>query len=70
MNDKLSEIFCFLQQNRKYNKELQIKFYKGFITPYDNKESKIISLLYSIASTQSKPNINQLSCFFKFIYRR
>lgn len=68
MKEKLDEIFSFLKENRKYNKDLQIKFYTNVIIPHETAEEKIISILYHIASTQSQPKINYLAEFYKLIY--
>ncbi|KQT35470.1 hypothetical protein ASG22_00105 [Chryseobacterium sp. Leaf405] len=67
MEHKLNEIFQFLKENRKYNKELQEKYYSSIILPFETKEDKLTSALYNIASTQNKPKINELSTFFKQI---
>ncbi len=68
MTENLTDIFNFLQENRKYNKDLQIKTYSNFILPYRTKEEKIIFILYSIGSTHSQPKIDKLAEFYKFIY--
>ena len=68
MNKKLDEIFVFLKNNRKYNKELQTRYYKSIIEPQKDTFEKLISLLYNIANTQSQPNINKLANFYKKIY--
>lgn len=68
MREKLADIFNFLKENRKYNKELQIKYYSSLILPFKTKEEKIVSILYNTASTQSQPKINNLSEFYKSIF--
>lgn len=68
MQKKLHEVFNFLKENRKYNKDLQIRYYSNFIAPFNSKEEKIISILYNIAATQSQPKIDNLSAFYKFIF--
>lgn len=68
MKEKLDEIFNFLKENRKYNKELQSKFYSSIVISHNTKEEKIISILYNIASTQSQPKIDNLASFYKFIF--
>lgn len=57
MQRKLKDIFLFLIENRKYNHELQSRFYHSVISPYSNSKDKLMSLLYHIANTQSQPNI-------------
>lgn len=69
MEDKLKTIFDFLVLNRKYNHELQKRFYSSIIKPYDNNQDKIISVFYNIANTQSQPNIDKLSIFYKEIFQ-
>lgn len=67
MDDKLKEIFDFLNSNRLYNHTLQDRFYKSVIMSYDNTKDKVISLLYHIANTQSQPKINKLADTYKSI---
>ena len=69
MNKKLDEIFVFLKNNRKYNKELQTKYYKSIIEPQKDTFEKLVSLLYHIANTQNQPNIDNLASFYKKIYK-
>ena len=69
MEEKLGQIFKFLQQNRSYNKTLQEKHYRSVIKPYDNVTDKVVSLLYHIANTLSQPKINSLATFYKNIYQ-
>jgi len=67
METKLDDIYLFLCDNRKYNKEVQTSFYKSVLLPYSTTESKVISLLHHVANTQSQPKIDKLSLFFKDI---
>lgn len=69
MKDKLEQLFRFLKENREYNYELQEKYYRAIIIPYDNVTDKVTSLLYHIANTQSQPNIDKLAVFYKNIYK-
>lgn len=66
----LDLIFEFLQRNRQFNHKLQENFYKSTLISQDKVENthKIISLLYKAANTQSKPNIDELSKFYRFIW--
>jgi len=68
MEQKLKAIFKFLKENRRYNKDLQERYYSSIILPFETKEDKLVSILYHIASTQSKPKIDELSIFFKSIH--
>ncbi len=69
MNDRLKNIFNFLNENRQFNHTLQDRFYKSVISPYNDKTEKIISLLYHIANTQSQPKIDSLASFYKNIFQ-
>jgi hypothetical protein len=66
--EKHEAIFAFLQKNRMYNKDVQTNFYKGILSPFEDKEDKIIALLHHVANTQSKPNMDKLSVFFQLIH--
>jgi hypothetical protein len=69
LEQSLKNLFQFLIENRKYNKELQTKYYSGIVKPQNTKAEKIISLLYHTANTQSQPKIDNLAEFYKKIYR-
>ncbi|PCI96266.1 MAG: hypothetical protein COB15_11070 [Flavobacteriales bacterium] len=69
MEKTLKEIFDFLKSNRKYNKELQTRFYTSVLSSQENQFEKIISLLYHIANTQSQPKIDHLAEFYRKIYK-
>ncbi len=68
MKSKLEKLFVFLKNNRKYNKNLQIRYYNSIIEPQTNTFEKIVSLLYHIANTQSQPKIDNLATFYQKIY--
>lgn len=68
MNKTLEELFIFLQKNRKYNKELQTRYYSSIIEPRKGTFENLVSLLYHIAYTQSQPKIDNLASFYKKIY--
>lgn len=55
MDKTLKELFAFLKSNRKYNKELQKRYYNSIIDPQKNTFENLVSLLYHIANTQSQP---------------
>ena len=67
MTEILEKIFNFLKTNRKYNFELQNRFYLATISAYTEPKDKLISLLYSTANTQSQPKIDKLAKFYKKI---
>lgn len=68
MNDKLKQIFDFLVQNREFNRRVQERFYLSVIAPHSTTEEKVASLLYHVANTQSRPNINRLASFYQRIF--
>jgi hypothetical protein len=69
MTKKIEKIFQFMSENRKYNKELQERYYRSFILSCRTEKEKIISLLYHIAATQSRPNIDRLAAFYRILVR-
>ncbi|MBX9782893.1 MAG: hypothetical protein K2X48_06355 [Chitinophagaceae bacterium] len=69
MDEKLENIFAFLNINRQFNHALQDKFYQAVVIPFVNKKDKIISLLYHIANTQSQPKIDNLANFYRNIHQ-
>lgn len=69
MKNKLESIFTFLNSNRQYNQALQERYYQSIISPFKENKDKIISLIYNIANTQSRPKIDNLALFYKFIHR-
>ena len=68
MDDKLREVFTFLEVNRKYNKELQTKCYRADVKPYDIVKDKVLSLLYRVANTQSGQKLDKLGPTYRFLY--
>lgn len=69
MKQKLENIFTFLIENRQFNHTFQKRVYESIILPYTNKTDKIISLIYHIANTQSRPKIDSLAGFYKNIFQ-
>lgn len=67
MKDKLNKIYNFLSENRKYNKELQEKYYSSWVCSYAKTSDKVTSILYKVANSQSQPKIDLLSDFFEKI---
>lgn len=60
MKEKLEDIFSFLKDHRKYNREIQSAFFESAFKGYKGNKEKIISLFYLIAQTQSQPSIDKL----------
>lgn len=69
MSNKLPLIFDFLTSNRQYNRDLQLKFYKSTLYPYDTLEEKLLALLYNTANTQTQPDIDKLGTFFMALHQ-
>jgi len=69
MNKKLISILKFLENNKSYNTELQIKYMQRALCSKATKKEKLIALLYETANTQSQPKIDKLCLLFKKIYQ-
>jgi len=69
MEEKIKELFEFLEKNRQYNKQVQEGFIKSCIAIKDlSPEQKVLNLLYGVVSTQSQPKMDKIGKFFKNIY--
>ena len=68
MMEKLKNIFKFLTENRRYNREIQSSFFKSVLENKKSKEEKLISLLYCIAETQSRPSIKNLASSYRLFH--
>ena len=66
---QLNQIYRFLSSARKYNRALHNRHYRAVLSEREKAEDKVIALLYNVANTQSQPDIDKLSCFFKKIHR-
>ena len=69
MEDLLNQIYRFLSSARKYNRALHNRHYRAVLSGREKAEDKVIALLYNVANTQSQPDIDKLSCFFKKIHK-
>ena len=58
---KLEEIFKFLQRNRDFNEHVQHCAHRQDVLPWLDTGSKLRSLLYSKANTQSAPKLDLLA---------
>jgi hypothetical protein len=67
MEEKLKEIFKFLNENGKYNFTVQKGFYHACIVPYQKPSDKAKSLLFHILNTQSQPKIDKVAVFWQNI---
>lgn len=65
---KLEEIFEFLQRNRHFNEHVQHCAYRQDVLPWLDTESKLRSLLYSKANTQSAPKLDLLAQAWKKLH--
>lgn len=68
MKKNLDPIYRFLSENREHNKDLQERYYKSINAGHDDVKDKVVSLLYKTVNTQSRPRIDKLSEFYRFIY--
>jgi hypothetical protein len=67
MNQKLNDIYSFLNENRAYNLPVQIGTYKMAMIPYNTTFDKVYSLLYNTLKTQSQLNMDKSVVFFQTI---
>lgn len=67
MNKKLQDIYSFLNENRSYNKPIQIGAYKMALMSYDSTFDKVYALLYSILNSQSQLKMDKSAVFFQRI---
>lgn len=65
MNQKLNDIYSFLNENRAYNMPIQIGAYRMAMMPYDTTLMKVYSLLYSVLNSQSRVKMDKSAKFFK-----
>ncbi|KPQ00283.1 MAG: hypothetical protein HLUCCA01_00040 [Bacteroidetes bacterium HLUCCA01] len=67
-SNKIKALFSFLHENRIYNHQVQRNYYRSLINSTISVQENILSLLYAVANTQSRPNINHLAAFFKYLH--
>ncbi len=67
MNKKLQDLYSFLNENRRYNKPIQIGAYKMALMAYDNTFDKVYALLYSVLNSQSQLKMDKSAVFFQRI---
>jgi hypothetical protein len=65
--DKINQIYEFLKENNKYNKEFQKHHYCS-VSGVKDTSDKVILLLHNTANTQSQPKIDELGPFHQFIF--
>ena len=71
MEEKIKELFEFLEKNRQYNKQVQEGFIKSCIAIKDlSPEQKVLNLLYGVVNTQSQPKIDKIGPFFTKMYHK
>lgn len=68
MKEILDRIYRFLLENRRYNRDLQERYYQGILLPRTSVKEKVVSLLYEVVNTQSMPRITNTSKFFMDLY--
>ena len=71
MEEKIKELYKFLEENRQYNKQVQEGFIKSCIAIKDlSPEQKVLNLLYGVVNTQSQPKMDKIGEFFKKMYHK
>lgn len=65
MNRKLQDIYSFLNENRSYNKPIQVGAYKMALMAYDSTFDKVYALLYSVLNSQSQLKMDKSAVFFQ-----
>ncbi len=71
MEEKIKELYKFLEENRQYNKQVQEGFIKSCIAIHGlTTEQKVLNLLYGVVNTQSQPKMNAIGEFFKKMYQK
>jgi hypothetical protein len=68
IKEKLHRIYGFLLENRRYNRDLQERYYQAVLLPRTSAKEKVVSLLYEVVNTQSMPRISNISKFFVSLY--
>lgn len=64
MKSKITDLYNFLNQNSKWNADLQFREYRRSLYHCDDEQSRLKALLHSTVNSQSKPNLNKLSEFW------
>ena len=67
MTKKLQDIYSFLNENRIYNKPIQIGAYKMAMMSFDTTFDKVYALLYSVLNSQSQLKMDRSAVFFQRI---
>lgn len=67
MTKKLQNLYSFLNENRSYNKPIQIGAYKMAMMSYETTFDKVYALLYSILNSQSQLKMDKSAVFFQRI---
>ena len=71
MEEKIKELYKFLEKYRQYNKQVQEGFIKSCIAIKDlSPEQKVLNLLYGVVNTQSQPKMDKIGEFFKKMYQK
>lgn len=71
MEEKIKELYEFLEKNRQFNKQVQEGFIKSCIAIKDlSPEQKVLNLLYGVVNTQSQPKIDKIGPFFTKMYQK
>lgn len=69
MKERITQLFQFLEVNRKYNIDFQKRHHEATFSHCKSKGDKIYSLLHSTFYTQSRPKLDKAKIFFKEFYK-
>ncbi|MBR9859786.1 hypothetical protein GYB22_03375 [bacterium] len=67
IDKKLTKLYDFLEENRKYNHQVQYNYYKAYIGAYSEPIERTLHLLYHVTNTQSQPRIQNVAKFYRKI---
>ena len=68
-DDKIEEIYSFLEMHKVFNRTTQNGYYQGLIQ-FDNPKDRVLYLLFSAVNTQSQPKLDPLAKFWTLIYSK
>ena len=66
--DRLENVFHFLKENSKYNRSIQNKTYRDWLSPYRGTADRLKSLMFNVVNTQSRAKLDLLSKCWKGLH--
>lgn len=71
MEEKIKQLYEFLEKNRQYNKQVQEGFINSCIAIEGlTTKQKLLNLLYGVVNTQSQPKMDKIGPFFTKMYQK